>query len=366
MNDRAWVATRKGLFEMQCRAGAWHIANISFLGEPVSMVLPPSGSGRMFAALNLGHFGVKVHASDDAGRSWHEVATPAYPEQPADATGANGATGVPWKLVQIWSMEAAGDVLWAGTLPGGLFRSDDGGESWQLNLALWLRPERAEWFGGGYDVPGIHSICPRAAQSTQSGEVLLGISCGGVWVTQDGGVNWALRADGMRAGYLPPDQADNPNTQDAHRIVRNAHQPDVLWCQHHCGIWRSGDNAASWSEITSAPASSFGFAVAVHPSDADTAWFAPAVADQQRVPVGGALSVNRTRDGGRSFEPLSLGLPARDCYDLVYRHGLAVAEDGRSLLMGSTTGGLWASLDAGDRWQAVSARLPPIYAVRFG
>ncbi len=357
MTDRAWVATRKGLFELQQCAGSWHIANVSFLGEPVSMVLPPAGSGRMFAALNLGHFGVKVHASDDAGRTWTEVATPAYPEQPPEATG------MAWKLAQIWSMETAGDVLWAGTLPGGLFRSDDGGKSWQLNLPLWMRPERAEWFGGGYDMPGIHSIC---AHPVRAGEMLVGVSCGGVWVTRDDGANWALQASGMRAAYLPPDQADNPNTQDPHRIVRNAVRPDVLWCQHHNGIFRSADNAASWQEISPATASTFGFAVAVHPADADTAWFVPAVADQQRVPVNGALVVNRTRDGGRSVEPLTSGLPERDCYDLIYRHGLAVAEDGRALLMGSTTGGLWASTNGGDRWQAVPAHLPPIYAVRFG
>ena len=357
MNDRAWVATRKGLFELHCRAGDWHIANVSFLGEPVSMVLPPQAAGRMFAALNLGHFGVKLHASDDAGRTWREVSTPTYPEQPTEATG------VAWKLAQIWAMEASGYTLWAGSLPGGLFRSDDGGASWQLNLPLWMRPERSEWFGGGFDVPGIHSICPHP---TRPGEMLVGISCGGVWVTRDDGAGWSLQASGMRAAYLPPDQADNPNTQDPHRIVRNASQPDVLWCQHHNGIWRSTDNAASWQEVTGAPASSFGFAVAVHPTDADSAWFVPAVADQQRVPVGGALTVNRTRDGGCSFESLSAGLPARDCYDLIYRHGLAVADDGRKLLMGSTTGGLWASADGGEQWQAVFARLPPVYAVRFG
>src|SRR5438445_9532114 len=99
MNDRAWIATRKGLFELRRDGAAWHVVKTSFLGEPVSMVLPPQADGRMLAALNLGHFGVKVHASDDAGASWHEVATAAYPPQPEDATG------VPWKLVQIWSLE---------------------------------------------------------------------------------------------------------------------------------------------------------------------------------------------------------------------------------------------------------------------
>ena len=139
----------------------------------------------------------------------------------------------------------------------------------------------------------------------------------------------------------------------------------MLWCQHHNGIWRSTDNAASWHEIK-APLSSFGFAVAVHPDDADTAWFVPGVADQQRVPVGAALVVNRTRDGGRSFESLRTGLPQQDCYDLVYRHGLAVDASGERLLLGSTTGNLWASDDGGERWAALPANFPPIHAVRFG
>ena len=112
--------------------------------------------------------------------------------------------------------------------------------------------------------------------------------------------------------------------------------------------------------------SSFGFAVAEHPQDSHTAWFVPAVKDERRVPVDGALVVNRTRDGGQTFETLRSGLPQRHAYDLIYRHGLEVAADGQTLLMGSTTGNLWASGDAGDSWQTVSQQLPPIAAVRFG
>ena len=359
MTDRAWLATRKGLFELRLRSGAWQIGPPSFLGEPVSMVLPPvaggAAPGRMLAALNLGHFGVKLQASDDAGATWQELASPAYPPQP------DGAAGPAWTLGMVWSLEAAHRVWWAGTLPGGLFRSADAGQSWQLVTSLWNVPERARWFGGGYDVPGIHSICPHPGKP---GELLVGVSCGGAWTTQDDGASWALTASGMLADFMPPEQASDGAVQDPHRIVRCAVQPTVLWCQHHCGIWRSGDSGATWQRI-SAPLSSFGFALAVHPGDADTAWFAPAVADQCRVPVGGALVVNRTRDGGVTFDTLGSGLPVAPCYDMVYRHGLAVAEDGRSLLMGSTTGGLWASADGGDHWQTVSLSLPPIYAVRF-
>jgi len=345
---------------MRRRGSAWAIASVSFMGEPVSMVLPPIAEGEhagaMLAALNLGHFGVKLHASRDGGRQWTEVSAPAYPPQP------EGAAGPPWKLVQVWSLEAAGGSVWAGTLPGGLFRSRDAGQSWQLIQSLWNLPQRAEWFGGGYDVPGIHSICPHPADP---GQLLLGLSCGGAWTTTDDGATWSLTASGMRADFMPPERAEDGNIQDPHRIVRCAGAPQVLWCQHHCGIWRSVDGGARWDAIGGAPRSSFGFAVAVHPREADTAWFVPALSDQCRVPVDGALVVNRTRDG-RSFDMLTEGLPARDCFDLVYRHGLAVDDGGRSLLMGSTTGGLWASDDAGDRWQTVSTTLPMIYAVRFG
>ena len=360
MSDRAWVATRKGLFGLRQHGGRWQINSPSFLGDPVSMVLPPVAGGakpgRMLAALNLGHFGVKLHASDDAGATWQELAAPVYPPQP------EGAAGPAWKLGLIWALEAAHGSLWAGTLPGGLFRSDDAGQSWQLVHSLWNVPSRTAWFGGGYDVPGIHSICPHPGRP---GEMLVGVSCGGAWTTHDDSANWTLTASGMLADFMPPEQAGDGAIQDPHRIVRCAGRPEVLWCQHHCGIWRSSDSAASWQRI-SAPLSSFGFALAVHPVDADTAWFAPAVADQCRVPVGGALVVNRTRDGGATFETLGDGLPAALCYDMVYRHGLAVADDGRSLLMGSTTGGLWASTDEGDHWHTVSLSLPPIYAVRFG
>lgn len=358
--QRAWVATRKGLFELRAHAGQWAVERVGFLGEPVTMVLPPDARSahpqRMLAALNLGHFGVKLHASDDAGATWREVATPIYPTQP------EGATGVPWKLVLVWALEAAGGTVWAGTIPGGLFRSDDFGASWQLVDTLWQSAERLEWFGGGYDAPGIHSICPHPQRPQ---ELLLGISCGGAWLTRDGGATWQVQARGMSANYMPPEMADNQNVQDPHRIQRCHAVPDVLWCQHHGGIWRSTDGGANWHEVK-APRSSFGFAVAVHPQDPDTAWFVPAVKDEKRVPVDGALVVNRTRDGGKSFETLRSGLPQQHCYDLVYRHGLAVADDGRSLLMGSTTGGLWASGDAGDSWQTVSLNLPPIYAVRWG
>jgi hypothetical protein len=355
MATRLFIGTRKGLFTLD---SAWNLAPPSFLGDPVSMVLADSREGVLYAALNLGHFGVKLRRSTDGGESWNEIAAPAYPPQPAQAQGA------PWKLVQVWCMEngAQHGELWAGTIPGGLFRSTDRGESWSLVEGLWNRPERAEWFGGGYDHPGIHSICiePRDGR-----RMTVGISCGGVWQTGDAGATWQLAAKGMRAAYMPPERGDDQNIQDPHRVVQCPARPDVLWAQHHNGVFRSTDRSATWSEVAAIRPSKFGFAAAVHPADPDTAWFVPAVKDECRVPVEGKLVVARTRDGGQSFQVLGKGLPQAHAYDLVYRHALAVDDSGNRLAMGSTTGGLWISEDQGDSWSCVSARLPPIYCVRF-
>src|SRR5262249_55729419 len=152
-----------------------------------------------------------------------------------------------------------------------------------------------------------------------------------------------------------------PTVQDPHRAVRCRAQPDHLWVQHHNGIFRSRDNGRKWTEITEAKPSVFGFAVAVHPRDPDTAWFVPAIKDEKRIPVEGQVVVSRTRDGGKSFEVLRKGLPQEHAYDICFRHCLDVAEDGQTLAFGTTTGGLWVSEDGGDSWAAVPARLPPVY-----
>src|SRR5262249_16065895 len=154
---------------------------------------------------------------------------------------------IPSNLEMIWSLESAGPdqpgALWCGTIPGGLFRSADRASSWELVRCLWDRPERAQWFGGGFDYPGIHSIC---VDPRDSRRVALCVSCGGVWKTPDGGQSWSLAADGMRAAYMPPEQAHNPGIQDGHRMVRCPARPDALWVQHHNGVFCTTDDCQSW------------------------------------------------------------------------------------------------------------------------
>lgn len=368
MTTALWVATRKGLFHLSA-ADDWRIGTPAFLGDPVSMVLDDVRDGAVYAALHLGHFGAKLHRSDDRGGTWTEVSVPSYaglpPIRKAAPPGVEAPAAEPPALQMLWALEPGGASqpgrLWAGTIPGGLFRSDDRGATWDLCRGLWDHPSRAKWFGGGYDWPGIHSVLVDPRDATH---VVVGVSCGGAWATEDDGATWSSRAAGMKAAFMPPGLQDDPDIQDPHLVARCAGSPDALWTQHHCGIFRSTDNGRQWQTVTAARPSDFGFAVAVHPHDPDTAWFAPAVKDERRVPVDGRLVVSRTRDGGRTFDVLDRGLPAPS-FDLVYRHGLTVDDTGATLAMGSTTGGLWLSTDGGESWRTLGAHLPPIYAVRF-
>jgi photosystem II stability/assembly factor-like uncharacterized protein len=367
--SRCHVATRKGLFTVERRPSGWTVSQASFLGDNCTLVMHDPRSDVLLAALDHGHFGVKMHRSRDGGVSWTEVASPKYPDKPADyapkRTPLEGR-GVDWSLKLVWALAPGGaqepGVVWCGTLPGGLFRSDDDGDSWTLNRPLWDEPQREEWFGGGADQPGIHSVC---VDPRNSRHVMVGVSCGGVWITRDGGETWNVCGTGMRAAFLPPERQFEPNVQDPHMLVQCPANPDVLWVQHHNGIFKSTDAAASWHEITGVNPSTFGFAVAVHPHDPDTAWFVPAMSDEKRIPVDGRVVVTRTRDGGRTFETLSRGLPQQNAYDLVFRHALDVDSRGRQLAFGSTSGSLWVSDDGGDSWQTICGNLPPIYAVRF-
>jgi hypothetical protein len=354
-----WVGTRKGLFVVRRDASGWHLGEPSFAGEPVTQLALDAGSGAWHVALRLGHFGVKMWRSVDAGTSWEPLAAPAFPPKPAAGPWHDDAT--PWTVDLVWGLEAGAGELWAGCLPAGLFHSRDGGASWQLVRSLWERPERREWGGGGYDYAGIHSIVvdPRDPR-----HLTVAISSGGVWQTRDRGETWECTSAGMIADYMPPERREDPLIQDPHRVVPCAAHPDVLWCQHHAGLYRSGNGGLRWERIAPPAPSAFGFAVAAHPTDPLRAWFVPAHSDARRMPVDGRMVVNETRDGGRTFVSHSAGLPQRDAYHLVYRHALAVSPDGQSLAMGSTTGGLWISEDEGRSWECVSRDLPPIAVVR--
>ncbi|MGO9421057.1 WD40/YVTN/BNR-like repeat-containing protein [Roseiarcus sp.] len=210
MSDRLVVSTRKGLFWIERERDGWRIAEAEFLGDNVTLALNDPRSGHDYAVLNHGHFGVKLHRRTNG--VWNEVAAPVYPPKPEGLIDRDGwGKDIPYSLINIFALETGGPkekgLLWCGTIPGGLFRSRDHGASWELIRALWDDPKRQQWMGGGTDWPAIHSIC---VDPRDSGIVRIGISCGGVWETRDGGETWACRADGMFAAYLPPPNGPRP------------------------------------------------------------------------------------------------------------------------------------------------------------
>lgn len=353
------LGTRKGLLRLEHSNGAYRLVRVSHEGIPVAYAARDPRTKSTWACLDHGHWGQKLSRSRDGGEHWEAVEAPKYPEH-AKRPNGDAAT-----LRYLWCFQHGGadqaGRLYFGTEPGGLFRSDDDGASFELVHGLWDHPSHTEnfWFGGGRDTPGIHSIL---VDPRDSRRITIAISCAGVFQTHDDGVTWEGRNKGLIAEFLP-----DPNSeygQDPHSIVRSKADPNVIWQQNHCGIFRSVDDAAEWSLVSEkgSPAH-FGFAIATHDNDARTAWVVPQISDERRMAVQGALSVCRTNDGGGSWQQLHKGLPQAGAFDVTYRHCLD--SDGDHLAFGTTTGNLHLSEDAGESWYCAANYFPPIYSVRF-
>ncbi len=194
--NTAFIGTRKGLFTVSVAGGVPQVSGPQFPGAPVTNAMVDPRDGAAYVSINHGHFGVHFHRSDDGGATWVEIAVPEYPPKPDDVEHANPYTQNPvaWATQLGWVLEPGHPdepgVLWCGTIPGGVFKSLDRGDSWQLQESHWNQPARAKWGGGGFDEAGTHSVCidPRNA-----GHVLIGMSSGGAWCTSDGGDTWERR-----------------------------------------------------------------------------------------------------------------------------------------------------------------------------
>ncbi len=387
MTARILVGTRKGTFLVEKTNGRWTPRLAGHPGAGVNFVARDPHTGTLWAALGHGHWGAKLSRSTDDGATWSDAPQIKYPEgarylAPAEPTedGSDeglGPTIKPATLLKLWVI-AFGPKgrIYVGTIPGGLFESHDGGESFELNRPLWNHESRGgdlftgkgsgmtHWFGTpaseGEFAPGIHSIVvdPRDPQ-----RILVAVSTAGVLESTDGGRTWRGRNKGLTMDYLPEPEAEWGH--DPHFVTLSAGQPDHVWQQNHCGVFYSADGAATWKKVSQPEVGvHFGFPVAVDAKDGRTAWVVPGKSDMQRITIDGSLFVARTTDGGQTWQHLREGLPQEHAYDVVYRH--ALDNSGDHLAFGSTTGNLYVSEDRGDSWQTATNNLPPIYSVRFG
>ena len=225
---------------------------------------------------------------------------------------------------------------------------------------LWDHPSRKEqWFGGGRDHPGIHSILVDPADSDH---IYIAVSCAGTFETKDGGETWLPMNKGLRADFLPDPSSEIG--QDPHLVDWCKANTQVMWQQNHCGIYRSEDGGASWTDISEKDGiANFGFAVAAHETDPNVAWVVPGVSDVMRVAIDNSLCVSRTDDGGKTWKHFREGLPQNASFDITYRHALDVTGD--TLAFGTTTGNVYMSDNGGEKWNTLSNNLPMVHSVEF-
>ncbi|MGW6919381.1 WD40/YVTN/BNR-like repeat-containing protein [Kitasatospora sp. NPDC054939] len=352
------VGTEKGLFLGRSDDRlTWEFSGPHFRMNAVYAVSIDRRGGRvrLLAGADSSHWGPSVWRSDDLGASWFEPPQPAirFPEH----TGAS--------LTRVWQLQPAGEeapgVVYAGTEPAALFRSEDGGETFALVESLWEHPQRAEW-GEGYGGQGLHTVLtdPRDAR-----RLLVAVSSGGVYRSEDGGASWAPSNTGLRAEFLPEENQYPEFGQCVHKIAADAADPDRLYLQNHGGVYRSDDAGRSWQSIADGLPADFGFAVAAHPGRAGTAYLFPLGGAGDRIPPDRRCRVYRTADAGGSWLPLDRGLPDEDHYGVVLRDALRTDDaEPAGLYFGNRNGDVWASADEGANWRLLVSHLPDVLCVR--
>jgi photosystem II stability/assembly factor-like uncharacterized protein len=352
------IGTAKGLFSLRSTDGRRHfeLDGPELAGEEVyATCIDARGlSPQLLAGSVSMHWGPVIRRSDNVGRSWTEQDETAL-AFPAD-TGA--------ALARIWQLTPGPvdqpDVLYAGVEPAALFRSDDGGRSFDLVRGLWDHPHRSEWPPGGGGLC-MHTVL---VHPTDPARLLVAVSAGGVYRSDDAGETWQASNAGIVAGYLPG--APTPEFgQCVHKVARDAGDPERLYLQHHDGIYRSDDGGSEWLPMRSIAGPDFGFPVVAHPTQPDTAYLLPLEGAEYRCTPEGRCTVWRTSDAGASWSSLTTGLPQTDAHLTILRDAFTTDGDAPAgLYFGTRSGELYGSADDGDTWRLLAAHLPPVLSVR--
>jgi photosystem II stability/assembly factor-like uncharacterized protein len=348
------VGTNKGAFILEGNAerSAWELRGPFCEVWPIHHVIADAENGTIYAGGGNRWLGTAVWKSTDLGWTW---------TRSGEGLGY-GADEEPVK--SVWSLASANGCLYAGVEPAGLFRSDDGGLSWQHVVGLRQHPSQPKWQPGGAGLI-LHSLVPHPSDAKR---LWVGISAAGVFYTADAGETWEARNRGTRADFLPEDQRYPEYGQCVHSLVMAPSaqgSPDRLYQQNHCGMYRTEDGGRSWHSIEAGLPSTFGFPAAVHPRDPSTLYLVPLNGDSvgRYVPEG-KVAVWRTRDGGDHWETLRNGLPQENAFLCVLRQAMATDRlSPAGVYFGTSSGALFASRDEGDSWTCIAQHLPVILSV---
>jgi hypothetical protein len=348
------IGTRKGLWLASSRDGRvnWEVTGPHLpMCDLYAVAIDTRRAARLLVGATSEHFGPSVLTSDDLGASWQEPdhAPVAFPSD----------TGV--ALSRVWQLApgAEPDVVFAGTQPSALFRSDDGGRTFALVRGLWEHPHREKWtpgFGG----MAVHTVL---AHPHDRQRIVVGMSTGGVYRTSDGGDTWQPSNAGIRAYFLPDQYPEFG--QCVHKIAQHPAKPERYFLQNHHGVYRSEDSAATWQSIVDGLPSDFGFPIVAHPHRPDVVYGFPLTADARRFPPDGRCRVYRSEDAGQSWSALSEGLPSEGFWSAVLRDSLCVDDsDPAGVYFGSRSGEVYASRDEGESWHRIVEHLPDVLCLR--
>jgi hypothetical protein len=351
------IGTGKGLFLARSDDDrrTWEISAPHFPMTGVYAVAIDTrrSPARVLAGVDSSHFGPIVATSDDLGATWHEPDERpiAFPE---DSEAA---------LKRVWQITPGPadqpDVVYAGTEPQGLFRSTDGGVSYEFVRGLWDHPHRPEW-GAGFGGPAVHTILPHTDDPKR---VLVAMSTGGVYRTADGGESWQASNKGIKAYFMPDPWPEFG--QCVHKVAASPGRPEQMFIQNHHGVYRSDDGGATWNSIADGLPSDFGFAMVAHPRRPGVIYNFPLEADSRRYPPEAKCRVYRSEDAGETWQALSDGLPTEPFYPSVLRDAMCADNAATAgIYFGTRDGDVYASRDEGDHWHLVAAHLPEVLTVR--
>jgi photosystem II stability/assembly factor-like uncharacterized protein len=361
---RVLVGTRKGAFVLtsDAKRERWDISGPHFGGwEIYHLKGSPADPNRLYASQSSGWFGQQIQRSNDGGQTWEPVGNQfVYDGVPGTHQWYDG-TPHPWEFKRVWHLEPSltdPDTVYAGVEDAALFRSIDGGQTWQELPSL--RGVKGHLWQPGAGGMCLHTIVldPSAPE-----RIYIAISAAGVFRTDDTGTTWRPMNRGLKSPYeLPDPQAEVGHC--VHRIAMHRSRPGVLFMQKHWDVMRSDDAGESWQEISGNLPSDFGFPIVVHAHEPDTIYVVPITSDSEHYPPDGKLRVYRSRTGGHEWEALTHGLPQRDCYVNVLRDAMAVdALDACGVYFGTTGGQVYASANAGDSWAPIVRDLPAVVSV---
>ena len=349
------IGTRKGLWLARSEdRHQWRVEGPHFLMAEVLSLLFDTRAGRTrtLVGFRSSHWGPSLQHSDDLGATWAESPEGSirFPE------GTDTALKATWQLVADPHDER---VVWAGTEPQGLWRSEDGGETFELNRGLWDHPHRKEWgegFGGG----AIHTVLPNPLSAES---MLVAMSTGGVYNTRDGGATWQPGNTGIRAYFMPHDEWPEFG-QCVHKVARDSATPGRLYAQNHRGVYRSDDDGVTWTSIEEGLPTNFGMTAVTHPTRGDTVWLVPIASDGERIPPAAQLQTQRSDDAGRTWRTQTTGLPSPS-YTNVLRDAAATdTHEEPGLYFGTRNGEVYASLDEGETFTQIVGQLPDVLCVR--